>query len=468
MHRRRRRPKKKSTAEKHLDRLLNSIKINPRTTTTTPRTHDTSSYTTPPPTLLSLVHRPRHDLPPPFTQGAAWFARTSQTLEQDLLDQRHLFHNHIPQYLSGQKQDPTFFPSLKAWLTRMYPRTNDQQTTHDPVQAWWQSYGNYGAPTTQSNRLVQQFVNDTTTLVTRLLLAAEDQHMPPATTSGTTTWTTPPTTHTCSRTAPPMALDQAVLLVGLSLCRWCLEGVQGANKFLPADKDNRGSNDNKYQNLQTMGSNYLRRCTSLLPCTADNIHISTAVVVANLLSHLEDTVPTGANAVSLSESALLCVTNTCFESCNCDSCDSTLTTHGMLDVCPIQHVLAQATLLQQHFHSMLTQSNDRNTYRVLLSQKFGHLVASQKEVDCYGLLTLCKKPLNEALADSIRVPLEVCDIIVTLLKRGTRVLHNGKKKSRMVAKDRRKGGKKTHGRYGQVLYRRNLVHDWVCSFEKNF
>ena len=77
--------------------------------------------------------------------------------------------------------------------------------------------------------------------------------------------------------------------------------------------------------------------------------------------------------------------------------------------------------------------------RVLLSQKFGHLVASQKEVDCYGLLTLCKKPLNEALADSIRVPLEVCDIIVTLLKRGTRVLHNGKKKSRMVAKATKKG-----------------------------
>ena len=96
---------------------------------------------------------------------------------------------------------------------------------------------------------------------------------------------------------------------------------------------------------------------------------------------------------------------------------------------------------------MLTQSNDRNTYRVLLSQKFGHLVASQKEVDCYGLLTLCKKPLNEALADSIRVPLEVCDIIVTLLNRGTRVLHNGKKKKkRMVAKDRRKGKKKTQGR----------------------
>ena len=84
---------------------------------------------------------------------------------------------------------------------------------------------------------------------------------------------------------------------------------------------------------------------------------------------------------------------------------------------------------------------------MLLSQKFGHLVASQKEVDCYGLLALCKKPLNEALADSIRVPLEVCDIIVTLLKRGTRVLHNGKKKKkRMVAKDRRKGEKKTQGR----------------------
>jgi len=37
------------------------------------------------------------------------------------------------------------------------------------------------------------------------------------------------------------------------------------------------------------------------------------------------------------------------------------------------------------------------------------------------------------------VPLEVCDIIVTLLNRGTRVLHNGKKKSRTVAKATKKG-----------------------------
>ena len=416
------------------------------------------------PSLIDLMQSRTKDLR--WSTGSSWFERLSQHYIQDIHDLRVMFHTEIKVFLKGEKNETKWLEDMQEWLALVYPRDAPAAVPPVPpvpapsqfhslsnvevVQEWWIRFSEFGAPSKSMENCIQHFVDDTLLLFLQVLEK----------TSATQTRPTPspasPPTPLCTR-ALPFNLQNAIFLLSATIASWCLLGREGASKF---QQDHSAA----AVAATTTTSALLReallnrlRASTLLPHYHSKrhhrhrVHISEAVACARVLSHLSLLSPlsplsplslnnkkklnsvAAAHQVVVSESALLAVVMTPSTPCDCVQCTFTLTKHGLLDGCPLHDIVNQVRSLKSVVTGSLQSSNDASAYVCSATRLFHRMCTMQESVDRHVIVTLLSKlsssfTLDVVLADAMQLPLEVANIIVSMLMKPSK--------------------------YGKVLYRR--------------
>ena len=105
----------------------------------------------------------------------------------------------------------------------------------------------------------------------------------------------------------------------------------------------------------------------------------------------------------------------------------------MLDGCPLHDIVNQVRSLKSVVTGSLQSSNDASAYVCSATRLFHRMCTMQESVDRHVIVTLLSKlsssfTLDVVLADAMQLPLEVANIIVSMLMKPSK--------------------------YGKVLYRR--------------
>ena len=427
------------------------------------------------PSLIDLMQSRTKDFR--WSTGSSWFARLSQHYIQDVHDLRVIFHTEIKVFLKGEKNETKWLEDMQEWLARVYPRDAPAAAPPVPpvppvpapsqfhslsnvevVQEWWLRFSEFGAPSKSIESCVQHFVDDTLLLFLQVLEKTSATQTPTPSPASS-----PPTL--CTR-ALPLNLQNTMFLLSATIASWCLLGREGAAKF-QQDHSAAAAATVTTTTTTTTTSALLReallyrlRASTLLPHYHSKrhhrhtcrVHISEAVACARVLSHLSPLSPlsplslnkkknlnsfAAAHQVMFSESALLAVVMTPSTPCDCVQCTFTLTKHGLLDGCPLHDIVNQVRSLKSVVTGSLQSSNDASAYVCSATSLFHRMFTMQESVDRHVIVTLLNKSssssltLDVVLADAMQLPLEVANIIVSMLMKPSK--------------------------YGKVLYRRTCL-----------
>ena len=141
----------------------------------------------------------------------------------------------------------------------------------------------------------------------------------------------------------------------------------------------------------------------------------------------------------IAEAAMLSITSTSTASCGCSKCAFTITSHGILDHCPVRNLMQTGLNVKLLLCKCLKLSNDLTTYSLLWKNVLNKIITNQKEVNWkFKRRLLCTRTFVKVFEDVTELPNDCLDIIFAYLNRDVT-------------------------RYGKVLYRNDLGCQWTVD-----
>ena len=440
-----------------LDQLLNETEASvtktrrrrkiKSTTTTTTTTTTTKQFAT----LHELTSPKTKDLQwesrnLSYSNGNSWYERLNSTLSKDIQEQRNLF---LIEHDNSEQTTPSM------WLSNWHS-TNSTNV----IQQWWGKYGDYGAPNEKGNAIVLSFIDD---VLKKFIVLAEEIDNNSSNTSPSS-----PSAY-CTRIARHTFKKTRFLLIA-TLCTWCLKGREAASKYSTKMNTSTSTSQTNDAFGREATSNYnatniitstsltnnafkllikMLRTSSNLPIN-HTMQVSETLLYARLISsmpiyHISITTNQCSNstrmqlAKEIAEAAMLSITSTSTASCGCSKCAFTITSHGILDHCPVRNLMQTGLNVKLLLCKCLKLSNDLTTYSLLWKNVLNKIITNQKEVNWkFKRRLLCTRTFVKVFEDATELPNDCLDIIFAYLKRDVT-------------------------RYGKVLYRNDLGCQWTVD-----